>query len=405
MPNTMKEPVLYIDDEIANLNSFRMALGMHYKIHLAHTVGEAFRILEKEKIKVLISDHRMPEMSGLEFIKSARKTYPEIIYIILTAYSDASVTLQALNQGGIYRFILKPWDKEEMKQALNNALDKYHLMAENRVLIDELTNKNQELEAYTEELLTTTFALRETNEKLRQAKEKAEESDRLKSAFLANMSHEIRTPMNGIVGFSEMLKLPDLQKTQIDKYVDIIQKSSTQLLSIVNDVLDISRIETGQLEIKQEKLPLNQLLTDIFGFFLPQAEEKKLTLKVSELEEESTILADETKLKQVISNLLSNAIKFTHEGHVHFGCQFKNGNVLFFVEDSGIGIDGKNHQYIFERFRQVDTTLTKTYGGAGLGLSITKALVEKMDGRIWLNSKLGKGTTFYFTIPAETIAE
>ena len=240
-----------------------------------------------------------------------------------------------------------------------------------------------------------------TNKELIKAKEKAEESDRLKSAFLANMSHEIRTPMNGIIGFSEILQEETLTGEKRKSYTQIVMNSGQQLLNIVNDILDISKIETGQVKINNNKVILNQMMLELFTFFKPKinTQEVSLYLHKDAGDEESTIHTDKARLSQVFNNLLSNAVKFTQKGHIKFGYEIKTDEVLFFVEDTGIGIPAKYHDSIFERFRQADMDLSRKYGGTGLGLSISKGLVELMNGRLWLESKQGKGSTFYFTIP------
>ncbi len=239
------------------------------------------------------------------------------------------------------------------------------------------------------------------------AKDKAEESDRLKSAFLANMSHEIRTPMNGIIGFSDMLNQPDLSNTKRQYYIEIIQNSSQQLLNVVNDVLDISKIETGQMEIRINETRVNEVIDEAFVFFKAQAKINNLNIYPNKTlpDDQSTVYTDKSKLKQILNNLINNALKFTTEGHIEFGYHLKNQNLEFYVEDTGIGIKPELHDKIFERFRQGETGLTKNFRGTGLGLAICKSFTGLLGGRIWLTSVLSKGTTFYFTIPYKPVYE
>jgi signal transduction histidine kinase/CheY-like chemotaxis protein len=238
-----------------------------------------------------------------------------------------------------------------------------------------------------------------------EAKEKAEDSDRLKTAFLQNMSHEIRTPLNAICGFAGLLGEPLISEETRNSYIKIIQNSSNQLLSIVTDILTISSLETRQEKINIQNTPVNLLLTDLLSIFRQQASERNISLscQLSLSDSQSEINTDSTKLTQVLTNLLSNALKFTHEGSVEFGyklVQHENAPVLqFFVKDSGIGIDKEYHKTIFERFRQADLSISQYYGGTGLGLSISKAFIELLDGKIWLESEPGEGSVFYFTIP------
>jgi signal transduction histidine kinase/CheY-like chemotaxis protein len=229
---------------------------------------------------------------------------------------------------------------------------------------------------------------------------KAKKSDHLKSAFLANMSHEIRTPMNGIIGFSQLLKKPGLSKEKQDKYVNTIIDSANHLLTIVNDILDISKIETGQIEIVSQPTNINELLLSLIEHYTLKAEEKGITIKLNcELKEnEYVILTDKPKLKQILNNLISNAIKFTSEGHIIVGCNSNKDSINFFVEDTGIGVPKEFQREIFERFRQVETTTTRNFGGTGLGLAISKNLVELLGGKLWLESEIGKGSIFRFAI-------
>jgi PAS domain S-box-containing protein len=232
------------------------------------------------------------------------------------------------------------------------------------------------------------------------AKEKSEESDRLKTAFMHNISHEIRTPMNAIVGFTSLMESSDLSEETRKQYFDIIYQSSNQLLSIISDIVDISNIETGHLKISPEKVNINLILRKLYEQYSYKAKLENITFVVSvTLEDSSAItICDEIKLIQVISNLLNNAFKFTTKGSVEFGYSKLNGYLQFFVKDTGSGISEENFSRIFDRFYQIENPFIKP-GGTGLGLSICKAYVELMGGRIWLESEPGKGSTFYFTLP------
>ncbi|MFW6364753.1 MAG: PAS domain S-box protein [Bacteroidota bacterium] len=242
---------------------------------------------------------------------------------------------------------------------------------------------------------------------LKKAKQKAEEADRIKSAFLANMSHEIRTPMNAILGFARLLKEPSLNKEQLHEYVDIINGRANHLLQIINDILDLSKIESDQLLISEEEFNLNQFLKEIYTVIsneLKQAGKSDLDLYLRNglKEDEANIISDKTRLQQILFNLLNNALKYTKEGFIEFGYHLQNwewGDLEFFVRDTGIGIEEDRQSVIFDRFRQADESKTREFGGAGLGLSISKGLVGKLGGQMWVNSEYGKGSVFYFTIP------
>lgn len=283
-----------------------------------------------------------------------------------------------------------------------------HIDITNQKIVEENLQEQMEMNrevnrkylAQNEKLRESLEHIRKINQELIRSKERAEESDRLKSAFLSNMSHEIRTPMNGIIGFSSMLLKPELPETKRIYYANIIINSGNQLLAIVNDILDISRIETGMVEMSNDIVNINSLLEDLNSFFKPQAAAKNIDLAVyMESPDDLLVMTDKVRLKQVLSNLLHNAVKFTFSGIIEFGYLKAGDYLLFYVKDSGIGISENLFEDIFKPFRQVELEITRVPGGTGLGLSISKKLVDLMGGEIWLESEPGTGTTFYFKIP------
>ena len=245
------------------------------------------------------------------------------------------------------------------------------------------------------------------------AREKAEESDRLKSAFLANMGHEIRTPMNGIMGFSELLKNPSLSGEEQQTYVRIIEKSGVRMLNIINDLIDISKIESGLMSVCITDYNINEQSDYLSEFFRPEVEGKglKFSNKNGLHSDKAVIKTDKEKLNAILINLIKNAIKFTEKGSIEFGYLLKPSEevseparVVFFVKDTGMGISPEQRDIIFERFRQGSESLSRNYEGAGLGLSISKSYVEMLGGKIWVESNSDNygnenGSIFYFTIP------
>lgn len=242
---------------------------------------------------------------------------------------------------------------------------------------------------------------------LKEARDRAEESDRLKTSFLANMSHEIRTPMNGIVGFANLLRDPGLSEDKRDLFLKHIDNSSNQLLNIIDDIIDISKIESGQLKISNKPVRINEVLDEIYSSFFHRIRgdapgEKLVDFKLKKGNEnvDFTIVTDDFRLSQIFNNLIGNAIKFTKKGHITFGYVIRNHrHVEFFVSDSGIGIPNNKLRLIFDRFGQVSQERSLQPTGTGLGLPISKSLVNLMGGEMWVESVGGKGTTFYFTLP------
>ena len=233
------------------------------------------------------------------------------------------------------------------------------------------------------------------------AKEKAEESDRLKSAFLANMSHEIRTPMNGILGFANLLRQEDLPFTKRRQYLGIIERSGNRMLSTINDLIDISKIEAGQVEVTETETNINELTEYLYTFFKPELDLKNIafSLDLALPDHRANISTDYEKLSAILTNLIKNAIKYTREGEVLIGYAKRGKTLEFFVKDTGIGISEEHIQTIFNRFVQADLSLASEYEGSGLGLSISRAYAEMLGGTISVESQPGKGSTFYAEIP------
>ncbi len=239
------------------------------------------------------------------------------------------------------------------------------------------------------------------------AKKKAEESDRIKTAFLTNMSHEIRTPMNGILGFAELLKEPDISSDDQQDYLQIIQISGARMLNTINDIVNISKIESGLIQVNIDETNINEKIEFTYNFFKPEAENKKLQLSFKNglQSKDAIIKTDNEKVYGILTNLVKNAIKFTYEGSIELGYARKGEYLEFYVKDTWIGIKQNQKETIFERFRQGSESHTRGYEGSGLGLSISKSYIEMLGGEIWVESEEGRGSTFYFTIPYNPIPE
>ncbi len=343
-------------------------------------------IITDTKGKIEYTNPKFTEITGYSNIEAKGKN-PRILKSGETPIEEYQMLWNSIKSG-------KEWRGE-----LHNRKKNGELYWES-VSISPIINENGEIINYIaikEDISIQKDLLNE----LILSKEKAEESDRLKSAFLANMSHEIRTPLNGILGFTELLIDPDFEEGQKAEMARLILENGDQLLSIINDVLDISKIESGQIDLNNSVFSVKQLVVDVKKTFEKNALANKIDLKIAENipDYEIKIKSDNTKIKQVLNNLLSNALKYTDKGLVEIGYKNSDTEIVFHVRDSGVGIPKEFQEKIFQRFLHLEPSRSKLAGGNGLGLSISKSFVEMMGGRIWVESEVGKGSCFYFSIP------
>lgn len=317
----------------------------------------------------------------------------------------------------LFMELVHPDDRGRLSDTISQAIEeRNNYRIEHRIRrvdgVERIVAENAELSLDTEgkpvRIIGTVQDITEqklAEHKLLLAKEKAEESDRLKSAFIANLSHEIRTPMNGILGFADLLNTPDLSEESQKMYIDAISSSGKRMLDIIFDLIDISKLEAGQMDIKIEIIDLNKVLDELFIFFLPEANKKGVMLKFNkELPPDRILIeTDKTKLMQILTNLVKNALKFTSAGYVEIGCKFQDDHYLFYVKDTGICIRKEFHEQIFERFLQADVSASGINEGTGLGLSISKAYVELLGGTISVESEPSAGSLFSFTLPYKEV--
>jgi PAS domain S-box-containing protein len=291
------------------------------------------------------------------------------------------------------QIILKLFTQKESNERMTAILATVDI-TDKKKTEEELQQQNKEYEALAEEYKTQ-------NDDLISAIEQAVRSDKLKSEFLQNLSHEIRTPMNAILGFTSFLNLKSTTSVRRNKYIEIIESSGNQLLRIIDDLLEISALETQHIQVVETRFSLNQIITELFTIFKSQSKDKNISFKLIKPlnDNESYILTDDSKLRKILTNLIENAVKYTVEGFIEVGYKINNNDITIYVKDTGIGIEESRHQNIFERFSQAEHDMSKRIGGLGLGLSIVKENVKLIGGSIELKSKPGKGSTFSVIIP------
>jgi PAS domain S-box-containing protein len=376
-----------------------------------------------------ISERKMTEVEMRESNRKLSTIINNLRGVVFRCNNDPEWTMQYISDGiyeltgylpnefidskiRTYGSIIHPEDRENVWSEIHSALETGYLYTiEYRVVTSSGNIKwvwergrgyyeSDKLVAL-EGFISDITERKHIEEELIRAKEKAEQSDRLKTAFLHNISHEIRTPMNAIVGFTTLLEDPDTDEESRKQYIDIISQSSNQLLSIITDIVDISNIETGLVKVSRKSVNLNTLIRHLYDQYRPRTEQQGLILNfTTHLDNnEAVVRTDETKVIQIFSNLLNNALRFTREGRIELGYVVRGEMVEFFVSDTGIGITTEHHEKVFERFFQVEGPSSKQYSGTGLGLSISKAYVELLGGKMWLISKPGDGSLFCFSIP------
>jgi two-component system sensor histidine kinase/response regulator len=341
----------------------------------------------------------MPHYNGFEVMEQLKALISSETYLpILVLTADISIeTKQRALANGAKDFLVKPFDLIEVGLRIKNLL-------EIRILHQKLENQNTILE---EKVKERTLELEKSNSNLLQVMVKAEESDNLKTSFLNNISHEIRTPFNGILGFLDMVYDESTSPEERKEYIGIINQSADRLMNTINSIVEISQIQAGQVKVNSVKTELSRLSKEIHYKFNPIANKKGFELAISNNlpEEIDVITTDSYKLKSILSILTDNAIKFTKAGSVELSIS-KNADTLeFTVKDTGVGIPKEKHLAIFERFRQSEITVTRSFEGSGLGLAIAKAYVELLGGEIWVESEEGKGSDFKFTLSIFTVSQ
>ena len=373
--------ILVVEDEVGSrLTLCGILEDAGYEVKGVEKGTKALEAIKDGNFNVIITDIRLPDVGGMSILELAKEINPDVAVIMMTGYASIENAVNAVNEGA-YAYFVKPINMDEMKTAIVNSLRQQMLSRENKRLVDDLQRSNK--------------LLFEANRQLRAATE-------AKSIFLAHMSHELRTPLNAIIGFSDLLiggiagKINNKQRQCLE---DILS-SGKHLLSLINDILDLSKVEAGKIDIRPESLRLADVVDDAVTTVKTMIDESRHELAISIAEDLPPVYGDRNRLKQILLNLLSNAIKFTPDGgELYLETSRKGYFCQISMVDNGIGIRKEYQTCIFEPFTQLDTQPGERKQGSGLGLALTKQLVELLGGKIWVESEYGKGSRFSFTIP------
>ncbi|WP_320110340.1 response regulator [Draconibacterium orientale] len=390
--------ILIVDDQEANIDVLADLLEIQGYRNVRSTTDsrEVAGLISASRPDLILLDLLMPHLSGFDVLDQIKTIVPEKTYLpVLVLTADINIeTKQRALANGATDFVTKPFDLVEVGLRIKNLLEtKYlhqQLEDQNLILEDKVKERTKELEL--------------TNSELIIARDKAQESNRLKTAFLSNISHEVRTPLNGILGFAQFVIQPDITMDQKEEYLEILNLSSTRLMNTITDIMDISRIISGNMEVHPKMVNISTLLKSVFTVFQESAKKKKLefNMQFPENTDELTLNTDEDLLRKAISKLVDNSVKFTQEGSVILGFKVIHNEIEIFVKDTGQGIDDDKQELIFENFMQEDVSSTRGHEGSGLVLSIARGLIQLLGGKIRIVSTKNEGTVVFLTLPNST---
>jgi two-component system sensor histidine kinase/response regulator len=360
-PIINKELILYVDDEVKNLDSFKIIFRKDYDVLVAKSAQEGLEMLEKHEVRLVITDQRMPNMTGVEFLEKIAHIYPEITRIILTGYSDMEAIISAINKGRVFRYITKPWNKKDLKETIDFALEAFNLKIENKNLIEELKKTNKELDE-----------------------------------LVYRSSHDLRAPLASVLGLINLAK-KEGDLVRIREYLSLQEKSVLRLDELLKEIIQYSR--NSHLDVHNDSIDLKKLIIeslDIHEYFIGSQHIKKIT----KINQPVKFFSDKYRLEIILNNLISNAIRYSNlnqdEPRITITTEVNKEEATINICDNGIGIDSKQKNNIFEMFYK---GTDKNVEGSGLGLFIVKESIQRLGGEVLLESEEGVGSTFTIILP------
>ncbi|NUP88646.1 MAG: hybrid sensor histidine kinase/response regulator [Candidatus Sumerlaeia bacterium] len=394
-------PILYVDDEPDNLQGFKMTFRRRFSVTTASSGAEALAILRQQEVAVVVTDQRMPEMTGVELIAKAREIRPDTVYLILTAFSDFDAMVAGINTGALSGYLSKPWERAEVETILTTAIERHLLSRRLRERNAELAAINMQLE---EKVLDRTAELEATVSRLNEANAQLAELNRLKDDFVAFCSHDLKSPLTALMGYLDLMEVRLARQPGMEVFAGTVSTMRTvvdEMTSLVLHILDLSRLQSGRDDIRPTVAPLERTLERALATMRPLAETKGVGVEVAPPCGLPPIEHDVERIQQVISNLLSNAIKFTKPGgrievSIHPG---DGGRQVVEVADTGIGMKPEDAARVFTDGQSLRRPGTQGENSSGLGLTICHRLVAMHGGSTWATSTPGVGSVFGFELP------
>ena len=382
-----KPSLLVVDDEADLVQSVKDLLRFDYRVLGATRASEGLKLLRDEPVQIVMSDQRMPEMTGVEFLRRIKEVHPHAVRLLFTAYADLSAVIDAINQGSVYRYIAKPWQADELKAVLRQAVDHYNLQAEKRRLLQEVQRQNAQLEAANAEL---------------------QRANDLKRAFIKVASHELRTPLTIMVGLSELAAKSPATADPVRGWVEQVHKAGLRLGARVDQMVKLLQAERYDRSLEPRDADLAELLRGAAAEVRSFIEQRRQALALDLPADLGTVHVEPDKLRDAVVQLLMNAIKFTPDGGTVrlTAAHGTDGGTTITLADTGMGMDERTRECLFQPFftgfdvsRHCSGTFEYDRRGLGLGLSVAKAFIEMHGGRITVDSEVGRGTTFTITLP------